>query len=58
LTQAFSLVIIDHVASSPFIVPRIGDIVNRPTVYVCEYFTCAPPVAAWEELEPLLRAEG
>ena len=27
---------------------------NKPTVYVCRNFTCAPPVTEWADLKPLL----
>jgi len=30
---------------------------GRPTVYVCERFTCTQPVTTWEELEPLLTVQ-
>jgi len=31
-----------------------SQIAGKPTVYVCENFTCSAPVTSWSELKPLL----
>ena len=30
---------------------------GRPTIYICQNFTCSPPVTEWEELKGLLEDE-
>ena len=29
---------------------------GKPTVYVCQNFTCSAPVTTWDELKPLLES--
>ena len=31
---------------------------GKPTVYVCQNFTCSPPATTWEALKPLLENSG
>jgi uncharacterized protein YyaL (SSP411 family) len=38
---------------SPLLEGKI-QIQGKPTVYVCQNFTCSAPVTSWQELKPLL----
>jgi uncharacterized protein YyaL (SSP411 family) len=47
-----------HAADLPEPLAGKGSIGGRATAYVCRAQTCSAPATTWEELEPLLRADG